>query len=155
MAQAMMILRMVWAYRQALLSGAAVGVIGLWLHNADVARIERNQVAALAAQEVVLERRCAEEKAITKGVSDEFQEKYSDVSRKLSAARRMYANTCVKLQPPRSASGYNAEAGNALNAGQDAVAAESFVEFAGEAEKYRLQLIGCQDFITRTWAREK
>jgi hypothetical protein len=45
----------------------------------------------------------------------------------------------------------NAGASAAKSSGQNGVTTDALYEFASDAEKYRIQLIGCQNFITKTW----
>lgn len=136
-----------------IIAGAAGAFALAWmLHSLDINRIETKQRAALAAQEAILIAVCETNKAITTGISNDYQSKISDLNNKLAAAKRLHPSKCITVSVASPAGGRNAAAGGTQPAGAYGVASDALYDFAGEAEKYRLQLIGCQNFVEKVWA---
>ena len=125
------------------------------LHALDVDRIEAKQRSALSDQARLLQSRCEQDKAITKGISDDYQKHLDDLNVELSALRVREPARCIAVSTPVTASGRHGAAGTGKPAGQDGVTAQTLYDFAGEAERYRLQLISCQEFITATWQEQQ
>lgn len=111
---------------------------------------ETRQEKALAAQELKLQAACAADKKLTENSSHAYQTKVSALTRQLADAKRMFAAKCIMpvTGEARSSDG-SARAGE--YAGQNAVNAGTLIDYAGECETYRLQVISLQDFINDTW----
>lgn len=134
------------------IGGGAIAAFALsWLlHTVDVDRIEAEQQAALTAQEEKLHAECANDKAITKGVDDDLQAKNTALTRRIGELKRVQPSTCIVPAPNPSVSG-NAAPGGTVSAGAHGITTNALYDFAFDAERYRLQLIACQDFISKTW----
>lgn len=100
---------------------------------------------ALQAQETALIAQCDKDKAITTGVSHEYENQLSAVNQRLAVLKRLHPKACVPATG--TPGGRNAGTGSGKLAGQDGSNVESFYDFAGEAETYRIRLIACQGFI--------
>jgi len=88
---------------------------------------------------------CKDAMAITTKVGVEYETKISRLNGKLRAIRLRPA-ICVPLASS-TASGDNASAGRNQLAGTHGIDAGQLLEFAGDAESYRIRLISCQDFV--------
>jgi len=91
---------------------------------------------------------CNKDKAITKEVSSAYQKKISALNSKLNALR-VSPPKCIAVKPNTPIGRNDAAPGEELR-GQNGLPSGVLYEFAGDAEKSRLQLIACQDFINRS-----
>ena len=120
------------------------------LHTLDIDYIQHKHAAELSSQATTLTEAFQKDKQITYGVSDVYETKLSALNNQLAAYRLHPAIACPV--PTTGAAGrHDGAAGRRIPAGQNAALDKPFVEYAGEAEKYRLQLMACQSFITETW----
>ena len=136
-----------------ILTGCLVSLLSWGLHTLDVYRLEDKQRTELAEQAKVLNNSCNADKAITEGVSNDYQKKLADLGRQLDAVKRVQPTRCIPVSAPRPACGSNAKTGANQPVDQNGVTSDALYSLAGEAERYRLQLIACQDFIAETWAK--
>lgn len=121
-------------------------VFGLWrLHDSIW---DKGYEAGKIAQQAICTKECAKAQNITNEVSHAYQVKIADLNRQLESLR---------VRPPRciavtgeATSRHNATAGEDEHGGQNGVPAAALYQYAGEAERYRLQLIACQDFLSKT-----
>lgn len=111
---------------------------------------EHSLESALSDQKASLIAQCDADKKITSEVSNDYQSKIQTLNNRIASLKRLRPAGCVPISSPTS--GHNEAAGN-LDAGTHGITAESLIEYGGDAEKYRLQLIGCQDFVNRVWSR--
>lgn len=111
---------------------------GMW----DDAKLQRE----LGAQETALIAKCDADKKITEDVGREYETKISALNRRI-AALRVQPSSCLPVTS--TATGRNGSTTGTINAGAHGISSEFLIDYAGEAEKYRLQLISCQDFIQR------
>lgn len=136
-------------YRQAILAGVLVSALAFGLHRLDVYRIEALHRQQLANQKAELDAQCAADKALTKEVSRDYQTRLASLADQLARARRV-RNTCV-VPTTQPTDGRDAAPG----AGEPVrphvgVPADALLDYAAEAERYRLQLLSCQEFINRS-----
>lgn len=133
------------------------GMLALFLHNADVDRLEAKQTAALTVQADTLKKRCESDKKITEDVTNDYQTNINALDTQLAALQ--LHERCVAVEQPSHAAASNhgsASAGkHAQPNGKSGVTASVLYQFAADAEKYRLRLISCQSFISKTWAENK
>lgn len=111
---------------------------------------ESRQERALAAQELKLQAECAADKKLTEDNSHAYQTKVSALSRQLADARRMFSTKCI-VPVTGEAVGSHGGAGTGEHGRQNAVSAGTLIDYAGECEQYRLQVISLQEFINDTW----
>jgi len=134
----------------AILAAIITALMSYGLHDWSRLRAEqahRNELTALADSMVA---QCEGAQKTTSEVSNEFQGRLDRLNRQLADARRMRSSACVPVRDSGTAAGRNAATGHQQPAGQNAGADRgALIELAGEAERYRLQLIGCQDFVRR------
>jgi len=124
-----------------------------WLnasHASEIAKMKSAQVE----QEKNLKAACEESKKITEDVSNEFQKNLAARDDALAAARKLLDRKCpVPVVVAKTSSGRDATACSGKPAGSDdksaGVDANALLDIAAEGEKYRIQLIGCQDFVRK------
>lgn len=138
------------AIAAAVLSALLTGGVALKLHSWRVASIELKHQQALEKQKTALERVCAAEKAITTEVSREYQKQISDLGKR-AAAKRLRKQACVPVVAAGPAGGHHAGTGPDPLRRADGVDPAALHDLAGDAERDRLKLIGCQRFIRETW----
>lgn len=124
--------------------------LSLMLHNIDARFTKQYYERKLTEQKATVEAQCAADKKVTQEVSNDYQARLSALSSQLARARRL-RDTCVAVSPSDPTRGRDATA----SAGEPVqpnvgVAANALLDYAAEAEQYRLQLLGCQDFVNRT-----
>lgn len=124
------------------------GFIAFQLHKIDVARLEAKQNKALAAQEKQLNEACDKAQQITKEVSHDYQEQLSTLGRQLDTLKRVRAQSkCVPVSNSPARRDEPTHAGEFFR--HHGLRTDWLYDFAGDAEKYRLQLIACQNFIKK------
>ena len=95
---------------------------------------------------------CQNDKILTQEVSNDLQGKIYNLNKQLAGIKRLRDNpACVSITVPPGQR--DAGAGRGEPSGQDGIRAEWLYDYAAEAEQYRLQLIGCQDFVNKVWNR--
>jgi len=112
---------------------------------------ETKHEKALADQVKFDIERCQEDKKITEDISHGLQNSLDAANRKLNTLK-LRDSRCV-LPVTKPATGHDAAARKSLAAGQDGISTEALYDFAGDAERYRLQLVSCQGFIKKVWKR--
>jgi uncharacterized protein len=137
------------AIASAILSSLVTGGAGYVLHRWIVLGMEKSQVAELAEQQSKLTKQCDADKQQTYEVSNAYQSKITALDRQLAAARRMRTPACVSVTAdapgrPDAAPGQGKPAGQAAG-----VARDDLIDLTGEGEKYRLQLLGLQEYVRR------
>lgn len=124
------------------------------LHTLAVNLIEASYERKLEDQKTALTAQCEASKALTQEVSNEYQKKLAARNADLTRARRLLDKKCPVSVTTTPACGYNGGPGSAKsgqpNAGGLGADANELIDIAGEGEKYRLQLIGCQDFVRKS-----
>lgn len=130
-----------------------LGAGGAWYVKGKVDSVAQER--ALAAEETKLVTQCDQDKAITAGVSHDLQIKATALAAQLDADKRVYAapTACMYVAQP-SGSG-NAPSATAKPVKPNGINPQTLLNYAARAEKYRLQLIACQGFVTQTWAIKK
>jgi hypothetical protein len=128
------------SYIAVFLAGLSLG----WYVHSRIA--ESTLKSALASQQAALIKQCEDSKKITMEVSREYQSKITALNGRVAALRLRPAK-CVPVTKP--ATGHNGEASGNEPARPHGVDAGFLIDYAGEAEKYRLQLISCQDFVRK------
>lgn len=97
---------------------------------------------------------CTTDKALTHEVSNDYQTRIRSLNRQLVELKRLRDKPdCVPVSTPPG--GRDAGSGTGKPSGQDGVRSEWLLDYAAEAEQYRLQLISCQDFINRVYDARK
>lgn len=122
--------------------------LSLFLHNIDARWTKARHAQELADQKVGLEAQCAADKAITQEVSHDYQARLAALADQLARARRL-RNTCVvPTTPPTRGRDAAPLAGEPIRP-HVGVPADALLDYAAEAERYRLQLLSCQEFVRR------
>jgi hypothetical protein len=105
--------------------------------------------AELKGQQIALVKQCESQKQITEDVSHDYQTKLSTLNRRIANLKRLYGQTarCVPVAKPTT--GHDATANGRKHVRENGILAERLIEYAGEAEQYRLQLKACQSFINK------
>jgi len=89
---------------------------------------------------------CNKNNEITRKTSYAYQTELQNLNNKLANIKRLRPNKCVVLTTD-STSGLNAAASTTINDRQNGLSSDWLYEYAGEAERYRLQVIFLQSFI--------
>jgi len=146
-----------WALKNALpISAGAllVGSMGFALHTLAMNHQKASYELKLAGQRVALTQQCDASKAITEGVSNEYQKKLAVRDGSLARARRLLNAKCTAAVVVSPSAGHHATAVEGKPAGQDAgglrASANDLIDIAADGERYRLQLIGCQAFVEKS-----
>lgn len=135
-------------YLVGILCSILTALVAFGFHKIDVARLEAKQIKTLAAQEKQLNEACDKAQQITEGVSRDYQEQLSTLGRQLDTLKRVHANTqCVPITG--TAAGRDGAAEPDKLSGPNGIRAEWLYDTAAEADKYRLQLIACQNFVKK------
>lgn len=125
-------------------------LIAAALHWLDVAYIvEPRHKAELEAQQTALIDQCNAAKKLTEEASNEYQKNLSNLDKQLATLRMRKPARCVPVA--RVAGGPHDHAEPTKLLGPYGLSSEWAFEYAGDAEKTRLQLIGLQDFIKKVW----
>lgn len=135
-------------------ASGATAVLGWLLHTVDVDRIEAQQRLQIEEQVKVDTNSCNADKAITEGISHDYELEINNLSKQLGDLQRVRPNVCVTIasKPP---AGRDAATSQPKPVGQDGgVNSDALYSLAAEGERYRLQLGACQKFITETWAEQ-
>jgi uncharacterized protein len=107
-------------------------------------RWEHKLESALKDQQEALVKACEADKKKTAEVSRAYQDKIAALNSRV-AALRMRPAKCVPVASPTG--GRNGETSGTEPVRAHGVDAGFLIDYAAEAEKYRLQLISCQEFI--------
>lgn len=122
-----------------LLIGAGLYIWGLQ-KELKIVRGERDTYKASHSQ-------CENDKLIAQEVSNDYQKKLSALDIKLRDLQRVYERTCIPID--RGTGRRNAASSAGELPRSDGIPATALLEYAGDAERVRLRLIACQDFITK------
>lgn len=135
-----------------LLLGGAIPALALsWLlHTVDVSRLEAKQRDALQTQATALKAQCTKDKEITTHAAQTYQDQIGALNRQLNALRLRPRPKCI-MPVTRPSPQLDAASGKGKPAGSYGVSTGWLYDYAGEAERYRLQVIGLQGFIRDTW----
>lgn len=128
---------------------AGMAVVALILHNVSLAwtkasyerKIENARAEAIAA--------CERDKNLTKEVSSDYQKQIAALNSRIADLKRVRPSVCVPVASPTP--GCDAAASGTQPARPNGVDTGTLLDFAAEAEGYRLRLIACQTFIRKTW----
>jgi len=138
-------------YWQPILAFILTALLSYGLHHIDVTRLKAKHELAVKAAVAAANAICEADKQLTTEVSNDYQNQVSNLNTQLARLKRLY-NSAKCVPVTRAPSGRDATASQGKPAGQSGLSAEWIVDLAGDGEKYRQQLIACQDFITKTWA---
>lgn len=126
-------------------AAAAAFALSLMMHKLDVHRIEARHEKEIASVRIAMTDACNKVQETTRKVSNEYQKNLANLNARLAAARRLHDNSCVAVAVS-AAAGHDAAAAGAKSSGRN-VSSDRLIEIAGKGEKYRLQLLSCQQFI--------
>ncbi len=115
------------------------------LHTLDVHRIEEKQANEITRTRNAMTDACNKVQETTRKISHDYQIQLGSLNSRLSAAKRLHNSGCVSVASS-SAAGLDAAAakGKLIRRNVDA---DRLIDLAGRGEKYRIQLISCQQFI--------
>lgn len=141
---------MLLKYWQPLAAAIATAALAWLLHSVDVHRLEAKHQRNLVSNAAAIQAECTADKRLTAEVSNDYQTRIAALNNELAAVKRLRPSKCV-VPTPIPAPGRNEATSRTKPAEEDGVTSDALYDFAGEAEQYRLQLIACQAFITKTW----
>lgn len=140
---------------KSLAAAGAAFALSLMLHKLDVHRIEANHASEIVKVKQAMSAECTKAQAITEKVSHDYQNKIAALNSRLAAAHRLHDSACVAVTGIPS-SGYDDAAklrkpsGQAAEGAGATLSARYLIDLTGEGEKYRLQLLACQAFVSAT-----
>lgn len=111
-------------------------------------RWEAKLKTALERQMIELVARCEEDKEITAKAAESYENKISTLSNRVASLKRVSATKCVPIANTASVT-HGSPATGLSNA--NGITASELVDYAGDAEKVRQQLISLQDFVRDVW----
>jgi len=125
-----------------------MALIGLALHNIHVSLIRASHERDIVKAQQEIIKQCEEDKQLTQEVSSEFQTQISNLNRRLADLKRVRKPACIPVTSSTSRCDATSRDGYVKRNGIDT---RTLFDYAGLAEKYRLQLISCQSFVNKTW----
>ncbi len=124
---------------------AAFGA-GVYVHSRIA---EHTLESRLKEQSALLIGQCKDNIKITEESSNEYQKRLAVANRKLADYRKLYSGITVPITGEAGRS--DASSRGAVDAGKAGVPVVALLEYGGECEQYRSQVIGLQGFINRVW----
>lgn len=123
--------------------------LSLMLHNIDARFTKLRHAEEMASQSQQLTAQCAADKHLTEEVSNDYQTRLGALNRQLADARRVRVARCVvPATDPTGGRDAPPGAGEPIRP-HVGVATDALLDYAAEAERYRLQLLSCQEFVRR------
>lgn len=126
------------------------GLLAWGLRTLEVNNLNAQHAIELANQKQILENQCLADKKLTEGVSRGYQSEIALLNEQLASVKRVRPRACI-IATPKPAAGRDAAAAARQPAERNGVDTDTLYDFAAKAEQYRLQLLGCQRFITDVW----
>lgn len=108
---------------------------------------QKNTKIASAALKV-----CNNNQKITSEVSQEYHNEITNLSNSITKYKRLLNNRVCTTVSGASPSN-NGETSSGKYVGQNVVSSDKLIDFAAEAERYRIQVISLQDFINKERGR--
>jgi hypothetical protein len=133
---------MIINWLQVIITTVITAAAAYGLHALDVTYLNARNAAALQTQAATLTAQCDQAKQLTEGVSREYENQLANLNHQLDGLRQ--STTCVPITPTPGGHTSGAQQPKPISEG-------AIYDLAGEGEKYRIQLIACQQFVTETW----
>lgn len=138
----------------AALGAVMMAAVAFSLHTVDMYFVDKSHAKELSDTKIQLAAQCESQKAITEKVDNEYTQKISTLNGRLADARRLYGNACLAVAG-NAASGNDGATGTGKRSGQSIegyriIPVQTYIDYAAEGEKYRIQLLACQDFVRLT-----
>lgn len=134
----------------ALLAFLATAGAGFAIHKVSVWITDLRHQHEIARLQETMNKQCEADKALTSEVSNAYQKQVADLNRRVAAYKRMHKPTCIAVTS-RAAIGHNAASWPEPAGRDDGINSEALIDYAGKQEDRYLRLLGCQDFIRKTW----
>lgn len=135
------------------LSALLTAIVCSSLHILSVNAINASHALEIKNQAASLNAQCEAAKKVTEDISYGYQKQLAARDAALANARRLLNKQCtapVVVDPP---GGYNGTTGTGefglQNDQRLRADANELLAISGDGEKYRLQLIGCQDLVNK------
>lgn len=129
--------------------GVILGLgMAILAYKAPLVGIQASHKRALEKQVTELTNQCEDQKKITEEVSHEYQKKLNALNVQLARLKRVQPR-CIIPNRTNPTPGHDGSAQPRELAGSHGISTEWLIDYAGEAERYRLQLISCQDYVRR------
>lgn len=127
-------------------------VMAFFIANWFIDGVKAEDAAKLAAQVTFDIQQCDKAKQITEDVSHDYQSQLQSLNDQLAAIKLRQPAHCI-MPITNSTPGRNAASAKTIIAGRNGLSSDWLYDFAGKTEKYRIQLVSCQQFIIKE--REK
>lgn len=134
------------------LGAVLAGWVGWQLHGWRVETLEGRYKAEANKAITAAAAQCRDNQKLTEGIAREYHKQIDNLGRRLADAKRVYGNRCIRPVPVAGTAGGGDAAARAGHVDPDGVAVGDFLDYGGDAERYRRQLMACQQFIRQTWA---
>lgn len=119
-------------------------------HEKAITKLEKDHEDALAFQKQLLTAQRAAAERVTEEVSHAYQERISDLSRRVVDVKRMQPNACIpvveRVQSAGGAGGANGAAGGDVQPGRG-IDLYAFTDYRGDAQLHVEQVIGLQQLV--------
>lgn len=137
-------------YWKEILTAVIALCLAIGAHALDITRIETKQQIELSTQAKSLIAECQKDKQLTTDISNDYETKLSALNHQLDTLR-LQPSTCISVSTASGPARHTGSTRIPKLSGQNGVASTTLYSYAGEAEKYRLQLISCQSFVKKVW----
>ncbi len=135
----------------AAIGGSLVTLLVAWgLHSGVVGIMKMRHANELRMQKETLIEQFEKQKKVTEEVSNEYQKQITNLNSRVATLRSVRPTQCI-VPASTPTDGHNAGTSGSGHAGQNGVTTSALYEYAGDAERYRIQLTSCQTFIRNTW----
>lgn len=128
---------------------ACLSIGGYITHLWDESSLE----SALKEQKTALVDQCVKDKKLTTEASNDYETKITALNKHIADIKRVRPSKCLPIVA-RNTNGTISSAGGTGNGGENGVDSDALYDYAALAEKYRLQLIGLQNFVKIVWANQ-
>lgn len=122
-------------------------LLAFWLHTLHVEALTASHARQIEKARAEAVKGWEDAQKITYEVSNDYQKQLSALRRRLDA-RRVQPSICLPIAPADPGRHHAASGTGPVRA--NGVDSQTLLDYAAEAEEYRLRLIGCQALLQQT-----
>lgn len=139
---------------KSILAVIGTALFAVLLHMVSINMLEAKQRADLVKLANADTKSCNDDKEITERVSHEYEDKISNLNAQLDDLQRVRPNVCITVTS-NTAPRNNGTSKPRQSVNQNAkIDSDALYGLAGEGERYRIQLMACQQFVNETWKEQ-